>query len=56
MGEDQDPSHSKLMGLNKIRFVSDEGNGSLVLSLHPLSQHQKFMEKLPLPVIEKYVL
>ncbi len=43
MSEDQDPSRSKVMCLNKIRFLSDEGNGSLVLSLHPLGQHQKFV-------------
>ncbi len=40
MSEDQDPSRSKVMCLNKIRFLSDEGNGSLV---HPLGQHQKFV-------------
>ncbi len=45
MSEDQDPSHAKEMCLNKIIFLSDEDIASLVLSLHPLGQHQKFMEK-----------
>ncbi len=57
MSEDQDPSRSKVMFLNKIRFLSDEGNGSLVLPLHPRSASEVCYGKVdPLPEIEKDAL
>ena len=52
VSEDQDPSHSKVMCLNKVTLLSDRDSGSLVLSLHPLCQHQNFVygKAAPLPV------